>query len=107
METHSLKPFYVGQEVVAVANHQYGLFKKGDTFIVTGIFKPCCCWRITIGIQNPTRFPPVTNCMVCGKATKDKSQLYEFNVKWFAPIISNFEAISFEKVLEQELSSKN
>lgn len=107
MEKNNIPPFYVGQKVVAIRNHSTGLFKKGDTFNITGIFmSDCSCkeWEVTVGVVTDK---PKVCCAVCGETYEKKSYQSEFKAYCFAPIIENFEAISFEKVLEQELSSVN
>lgn len=94
----STPKFYVGQRVVAIENHPQGLFKEGDEFTVTSIVKGCCYdFGITIGISH---IGPCT----CGNKYDGE---WRFMQSRFAPIIENFQAITFEKIVEHELTSVN
>ena len=94
-------PFFVGQEVVAIRNVPIGGIKKGDEYIVRAITY-CCTWKIDIGLVHPSN----CNCK-CGICLKDlQSSLWWASAKIFAPK-DQFEAITFTKVMEQELTSVN
>lgn len=106
MKNINIPPFYVGQKVVALksskSKHGYQVV-KGLTYTVQDYFQCTGCKEWKIGIKEmpivgnniQCCMPAPINSFCCGPA------------KYFAPIIENFEAITFEKVLEQELSSVN
>lgn len=102
----NIQPFYVGQRVVALKTSLCGLIVKGKEYLVAGVDQ-CSCgdWYIQIegysakGLDE--RF-----CTEC-EADLPMTPLRAANSKYFAPIIEQFQAITFEKVMEQELTSVN
>lgn len=53
--TNNNAPFFIGQDIVAIADHSQGYFRKNDKFRVTGVergFCPCADWVVTIGING-------------------------------------------------------
>lgn len=106
METplNNLPPFYVGQKVVAVLNHSQGAFTSGQEFVIESVEKYCCKWLVTVGIKSPAI---LFNC-TCGKTYSKNTGLHEFCSTAFKAIDEqNFQAITFEKVLETELVCVN
>lgn len=85
--------FYIGQKVVAIADHSQGCFKKGDTFTVLGKSKTCCSYLIRIDDD----FYFGKNICFCGKKFLHQHKFY--SEKCFAPIqeISN---MTYEEAIE-------
>lgn len=96
-----MQPFYVGQRVVALNGRNF--LTKGEEYIIKNI-KPGCKhipWIVDVGIADSA----------AGICTKCTFIIFD-NVKWFtsslfSPIIEEFEAISFSKIMEEELTSVN
>lgn len=103
----NLPKFYVGQKVVAITDHGRLIFRKGDVFTVTGIYPSFCkCWSllITIGIPHTAMRK---KCRQCNKIVAVETIEWTFPAEKFEPIIEDFQAITFEKVIEKELASVN
>lgn len=99
---HEIKPFYVGQKVVAIKDHSNKRFLRGQEFTVTGIINGCCDmskWVITIGIADISI--ESCKCLYCGKAKPVINELI-FNSTCFAPTSNNFKSISYTEVMEKE-----
>lgn len=97
----NLPPFYVGQRVVAL-NTGITLVKN-KVYTITGIYpSDCGCqgWDVTVGLlTNQTTH----RCDVCGRQgliNRTNQRLYLHSL--FAPIEETFQAITLEKVLENE-----
>lgn len=88
-------PFYVGERVVRTEIETQGVLKKGAEYVVSEI-KWCCStwgWRINVaGVQSVD-----AKCLGCGRTDTP-----DWAAKNFAPIQSNFQEISYSKVMEQE-----
>lgn len=77
--------FYVGQEVVAIADHSQGDFKKGDEFVIQGIKKTCdCCLDLNIGIKHPFESDGTICCSKCGIESKSDGYMW-YDSTMFAP----------------------
>jgi len=97
-------PFYVGQQVVVVKEHEN--FKKGDKFIVNGIRKSNCCgtWLINIGI-NSKHIYDYMRCVICGGETINDDY---YKATRFAPVEQlKYPLIKLTRVLENEPVSSN
>lgn len=108
MENIDIKPFYVGQEVVAIKNHSLGDFKKGDCFRVTSIYKVCCFTAITIGI-TPQQLGCHQTLMTCAKCGGDYRIYGEcgYDATCFRPKLEISEFISMKEVASVELFAQN
>lgn len=94
-----LPPFYIGQKVISILSHLCGLHKKGDKFIVTGVFKKCCDWTITIGITSEKKY---SQCYTCKQDYLRGTLEVQFGSIAFAPIEEQeFKQVTFEKILEE------
>lgn len=102
-QQENIPPFYVGQRVVAVMNSPRGFFKKGQEFVVQGIHFFKCChqdWVISIGIDGIDRY---CACACGTRFVFPGSNVFMWHVtSLFAPIESQFQSITLEKVLETE-----
>lgn len=102
MSSINFPPFYVGQKVVAVANHQKRMFKIGEQFTIMGIVPSrckCSGWEVDIGIvSNSYR----GHCTDCNGFYSTNDLIYWFDAASFVPFHENFQSISLEKVLEEE-----
>lgn len=101
-----IPPFYIGQRVVRLESTNDGTLKKGEEFIVKGI-KFCCSaigWRIDVG-----RFPENYKSYACSSCHKQYEEPCIWIASKFAPLEENteFQAITFTKILEKELVSIN
>lgn len=105
MKEHEIPPFFIGQEVVAIKDHSKGSFKKGDEFKITGLFKCCCGWNVTIGIRDNSGYPQEAICGSCGRGEIIGVRVeWRYNSKIFAPkhnygaFISMSEAVQLETI---------
>lgn len=104
----SLPKFYVGQKVVAVKDHSQGVFKKGDSFSVSGVYPAVCkCpnYRITIGLSWRTGNRSCPICNIDGLPISSSERCFDEDS--FESIVEKFQAITFEKIMEKELTSVN
>jgi hypothetical protein len=102
MESNTIPPFFIGQKIVRIAESNDFNMKKGQKCVVNNI-RWCCDnagWRIDVGI--PQSLP-----IGCQHCLNDHTDNCIYLARLFAPIIENFEAISFEKVNELEKASVN
>lgn len=102
----SVPKFYVGQRVVAIENHPQGAFKRGDVFTVESVSRSACScghFRVTIGISTTAL---EQQCFKCGLEYLAIGKMY-FNESRFAPIHEDFKKVTFERVVEKELTSAN
>lgn len=98
----NLPPFYVGQMVVAIKGHSQGIYKKGQEFVVLGLYKSNCgCWNINVGIKSRA---PKTYCITHPETIWLNNGESAFGASGFAPIEETFQSITLEKVLENETS---
>ena len=68
--------WYIGQRIVAIKNHNRGLFKKNDEFTIKGLqTSRCHCPGIEINIGISTEYPMC--CLICGWRT------LETGIRWF------------------------
>lgn len=101
-EANNIPPFFVGQEVVCIKDHSWGVVKKGQEYKVLAIKQSPCCgsWRVDVGIYNPAG----------GSRCKCGHVIYTTTC-WIGAVLfapkDQFKAISFTKVLETELASVN
>lgn len=101
---NQIPPFYVGQEVEAIVSHPHGAFTKGQRFIVKQIIKNCCGHSIDVGIKNSNIG---VYCFTCKKVILDISEYWFFDSNRFRALTPEYEAISFSKVLEENLACQN
>jgi hypothetical protein len=103
MNEHNLPPFYVGQKVVALRTSDFGGVIKDKTYTVECCFVTKCCKVWKVGIAETTATEDVSICNTCGKDVNHKGSFVLIgDAKYFAPIQTDFIAITFEKVIEQE-----
>ena len=98
--------FYVGQRVAAVETHARSIYTKGQEYIVKRISPPLCkcgCYQIDIGVVTSSR---ILQCDTCLTIISPKG-IWWADENEFAPIHEDFQAITYTKILEQELSSVN
>lgn len=76
--------WYIGQEIVAIEDHPFKLFKKGDEFILLGIRKSSCCGciELDIGITTNKSSFICSNCYNLYLGISDNHWFFE---KRFAP----------------------
>lgn len=91
-------PFYVGERVEAIEDHNQGAFKKGDHFIITSIYKGCCNYKVTVGIKSTSTN---SRCSICRAKTKQESE-WIFHARRFRSLEDKFIQISYSEVLEKE-----
>lgn len=109
MKNIDIPPFFVGQEVVAVNDHNAdypSLYKKGDEFIVVETVKTRCCkrWCIYVGVGTPPGRTPGTYCNTCHKANAHPTKLV-FPAKDFAPKHNYGEFISMKEFADKQLET--
>lgn len=101
MKDHGIKPFYVGQEVVANCNNP-GWFKAGDDFTINSIQLSCCGWDVTIGLRFEVegRY----KCKSCGAiAFRRANEEAHFAVWRFSPKLEIKGFISMAELAEKQL----
>ncbi len=85
--------WYIGQPIVAIKNHSYGMFKIGQEFEIKQLkLNPCRCGDrhvlIHVGINYQNRFgvyrDECANCKSKGPATTDPTTF--FHERCFAPL---------------------
>lgn len=96
-------PFYPGQRVVCIRDHSQGIIKKGEVYTVLEIFKSCCFWSIDIGVVNS--FGTNVGCPLCNHEFPSLNHLFAHVL--FAAVEDHFKAITYSKVLEQEIIHSN
>lgn len=97
----NIPPFYVGQRVVALndaTNNAGYSIKKGEEFTVKQIKSSCCRWIVDIGFETKV---DGNICGACGKVYLSYGVVW-CNARHFAPITSQFQSITLEKILEIE-----
>lgn len=95
---HEIKPFYVGQEVVA--NRNSDLFKKGQEFIVNSCWIGCCGWNVTVGIVHKSEVV----CYHCKKViSKYGLNDHPFAANCFSPKLEIRAFISMVELAEKQL----
>jgi hypothetical protein len=78
--------WYIGQDIVAIVDHEYGEFEKGETFVIKGLksgFCKCTNILIDIGKQDSNT---TMGCPCCGTSVIDISGAYWFSERRFAPL---------------------
>jgi hypothetical protein len=100
-------PFAVGQKVVALRScrNDFGMeLIKGKVYTVLGIIG-CHCgeWNVNIGIFTPPG--GISTCAECGIKISPIAAYVPY--EWLAPIIEGMQAITFEKIVDQEPVSVN
>ena len=80
--------FEVGKKVIALYDHQHGIFKKGDIFTLKGIFPPICkCGYKVVDIGNRKDYHDYQNCTACGdKFLNPLSIICLYQIEFFAPL---------------------
>ncbi len=103
-----LPPFYVGQELVAIKDHEDGYFKKGDEFNVITIQKSNCkCpgWDVSVGLLCRTVMQHCSVCMSMDLETQSGFAL--FHSTNFAPKLPAYEFVSMKEVVQLETIGAN
>ena len=86
--------WYIGQDIVAVRDHNQGVFKIGDEFKIKGLqLSPCKCGVIEIDIGKSS-FRPYTRCTLCETRYATRTDVWYFHERSFAPLDPIKEAIS-------------
>lgn len=99
-----IKPFYVGQEVVANCDHNQGAFKKGDEFKITSIKEGCCEWEVTIGVMAPPHFSNYARCQICdNRQYNPVGNEWFFRASRFSPKLEISGFISMKELAEKQL----
>lgn len=95
----NIPPFYIGQRVVVITSTPF--LKTGDEYTVQSLYYKSCCksWTVHVGITDNGAQP---YCPIHKTTHGIEGHLVHHNAKYFAPIESNFEAISYTKVMEEE-----
>lgn len=98
--------FYIGQKVTPLKSTAVGGgLEKGQVVTVENIVQ-CTCGAWMVGVAERQGF-----CEVSDHKGHDFTHpghiCFHGDEKFFAPVIENFQAITFEKILEKELSSVN
>jgi len=102
MKNTEIPPFYIGQEVVAIRDHE-GWFKKGDEFRITSITpSQCACpgWEVTIGITDGDEF---FHCDDCGQLCRQNVGEIISPADHFRPKLEIKTFISMKELAEQGL----
>lgn len=91
-------PFAVGQEVECINDDYkfYPLLSNGRKYTVTGVYKSCCNWQVTVGIDSPTRG---FRCITCGQVTSMIGE-HRFVSSRFRAITPAFKEITFAEMKE-------
>ena len=97
--------FYIGQNVVAIRDHKFGLFKEGDKFTVLNIKKSFCgCCSQLIDIGKERKFDSdIFYCSICEKESAISGLIAWFGSYNFAPLETYRESYSIAIELVQEL----
>lgn len=96
-----MKPFYVGQEVVANCDQPGGAFKKGDEFTVTSVQWVCCSWLIGVGLGLP--IGGTLRCDKCGHVIGYNEWI--FYASRFSPKIQISGFVSMKELAEKQLET--
>lgn len=104
---NNIPPFHPGQRVVALRSckNDFGMeLVKGKIYIVIDVVG-CSCgeWNVDVGIYTPEG--GVSPCAQCGRLLNKIAAYVTY--EWLAPIIEDMQAVTFEKVVEQEPVSVN
>lgn len=94
-----MQPFYIGQEVVALDNGEQSGLVEGKTYVILGLLKPCGHWMVDVGIKSPGKG---MNCPKCHTEFAMGTGIFWLFATRFAPITSQFQTISYSKVMEKE-----
>lgn len=98
--------WYIGQDIVAIKDHDQGGFKMGDEFKIKGLsssFCKCNYILIDIGVNPLVNHSNYSRCSNCD------SRIYTANIWWFserkfAPLEPMREAIS--ELIKESLTVK-
>jgi hypothetical protein len=96
------QPFYIGQKVVCVESK--GAYQKGIEYVVK-VIQQCSCGLWKVGCVEHNINNPINVCK-CG-SDGPVVRYWLANSSRFAPIQENFQAITFEKIMETALTSVN
>lgn len=99
----NLPPFYVGQKVVSLSNHESGLIKD-KIYTVLAVIKGHCYYTIDIGLKNKSYANNLAKC-TCGVTYKTSpSDIWWHSSARFAPLQeSAFPTLTLSRVIEKEL----
>lgn len=110
--SNEIAPFYLGQRVMCIdvssrigSNASFdqkpiSVLIKNKDYVVSGIYKACCNWVISVGIKS--KHANIT-CATCGSIYLNQIKgEWAFRATRFAPILENFQSISLSKILEEE-----
>ena len=95
--------WYIGQDIVAINNHVSGNFKRGDEFKIKALRDSSCkCNDIEIDIGIRVDGYDITCCRVCSTDILEKTTIWWFSDRNFAPLDPIKEAIS--ELMESSIS---
>lgn len=99
------QPFYIGQKVVALKTISTTGLIKDKVYVVTGIKAcvRCGVYSINVGIKIPGN----STCACDNETVLSNTGIWWADVELFAPLHEGFQSITFEKILETELTSAN
>jgi len=104
MKPINLPPFYPGQKIVALKTSKNKKIKKGQIYTAAFCVNGCCCpWDV--GIKELPAYDDRSYCSKCMKYVLHTGKFYLVcNASYFVPLEETFQAITLEKVLENETS---
>lgn len=93
--------WYIGQRIVAIEDHEYGCFTKGDEFIIQSLRTSFCkCNEIEIDIGIPA-ISRIDYCGTCNTNQLSISNQWWFSEKRFAPRDEdNYENVDISELTE-------
>lgn len=97
-------PFAVGQKVVALVDAT--MFKKGDILVVRRCYKACCFWMVEL-VGKVWDMPVNGRCKCGSRLVINIGDNGSCDSVVLAPIIGDMQAVTFEKIVEQEPVSVN
>jgi hypothetical protein len=105
----NIPPFHPGQRVVAVTtvtNFRGVGIKEGETYVIKEVKQcgECGHWCVEIGLPYDPSLH--SSCPMCRRLTLPYTAVWIGHER-FAPIIEDMQAVTFEKVVEQEPVSVN
>ncbi len=100
-----MQPFYVGQEVIGIKDHSQGYIKKGEHYTISGIMSGCKCTKNVVTVAEIAGNNRFSGCNHCNHFFSETG--IWLSEKLFAPIQTEFQSVTFERVLETELFSAN
>jgi len=79
--------WYIGQPIVAIANHSQGMFKKGDEFVINALRKKDCgCKDLFIDIGHREGYIGNVRCHLCNRIAESGTNINWYTEICFAPL---------------------